>query len=164
MVGLVPGIHVFSHRATSFRGDAKHRTRDLEIPGSRFACPGMTASPQPNKTWMAGTSPAMTSLRLLISRLMTACGLGPGFRRADAEILAAKQKSPGGRPGLLIAGLCDPTSSHPQASLPHRASLSHPAWRGCWRPGRSVRSWRYRAAWRRSRPGPCASHKFQSGS
>ncbi len=27
----------------SFRGDAEHRTRNLEIPGSRFACPGMTA-------------------------------------------------------------------------------------------------------------------------
>ncbi|KYK49376.1 hypothetical protein A1D31_25375 [Bradyrhizobium liaoningense] len=26
----------------SFRGDAKHRTRNLEIPGSRFASPGMT--------------------------------------------------------------------------------------------------------------------------
>jgi hypothetical protein len=26
----------------SFRGDAKHRTRNLEIPGSRFARPGMT--------------------------------------------------------------------------------------------------------------------------
>ncbi|SHG13869.1 hypothetical protein SAMN05443248_0426 [Bradyrhizobium erythrophlei] len=27
----------------SFRGDAKHRTRNLEIPGLRFAHPGMTA-------------------------------------------------------------------------------------------------------------------------
>src|SRR6266545_209018 len=27
----------------SFRGDAQHRTRNLEIPGSRFAAPGMTA-------------------------------------------------------------------------------------------------------------------------
>jgi hypothetical protein len=26
----------------SFRGDAKHRTRNLEIPGLRFAHPGMT--------------------------------------------------------------------------------------------------------------------------
>ena len=31
MPGLVPGIHVF--RPPSFRGDAKHRTRNLEIPG-----------------------------------------------------------------------------------------------------------------------------------
>src|SRR6187431_912128 len=28
--------------APSFRGDAQHRTRNLEIPGSRFASPGMT--------------------------------------------------------------------------------------------------------------------------
>ena len=26
----------------SFRGDAKHRTRNLEIPGSSFGRPGMT--------------------------------------------------------------------------------------------------------------------------
>jgi hypothetical protein len=31
MPGLVPGIHVFLR--PSFRGDAKHRTRNLEIPG-----------------------------------------------------------------------------------------------------------------------------------
>jgi putative endonuclease len=28
----------------SFRGDAQHRTRNLEIPGSRFARPGMTVN------------------------------------------------------------------------------------------------------------------------
>jgi hypothetical protein len=28
--------------APSFRGASKRRTRNLEIPGSRFACPGMT--------------------------------------------------------------------------------------------------------------------------
>jgi hypothetical protein len=31
MPGLVPGIHVF--RPSSFRADAEHRTRNLEIPG-----------------------------------------------------------------------------------------------------------------------------------
>jgi len=29
---------------SSFPGDAKHRTWNLELPGSRFACPGTTAS------------------------------------------------------------------------------------------------------------------------
>jgi hypothetical protein len=29
--------------APSFRGDAEHRTRNLEVPGSRFARPGTTA-------------------------------------------------------------------------------------------------------------------------
>src|SRR5258705_4103138 len=36
----------------SFRGASKMRTRSLEIPGSRFACPGMTASVQAASTAM----------------------------------------------------------------------------------------------------------------
>ena len=36
--GLVTPFHT-----PSFRGDAKHRTRNLEIPGSPFGRPGMTA-------------------------------------------------------------------------------------------------------------------------
>jgi hypothetical protein len=34
---------VYLKSEASFRGDAKHRTRNLEIPGLRFAHPGMTA-------------------------------------------------------------------------------------------------------------------------
>src|SRR5205807_9433795 len=37
-----PGVVGGANVATSFRGDAKHRTRNLEIPGSRYARPGMT--------------------------------------------------------------------------------------------------------------------------
>src|SRR4029077_14708870 len=33
-----------ARQKSSFRGDAKHRTRNLEIPGLRFAHPGMTPS------------------------------------------------------------------------------------------------------------------------
>jgi hypothetical protein len=38
------GIDAMRSISTSFRGDAKHRTRNLEIPGLRFAHPGMTAA------------------------------------------------------------------------------------------------------------------------
>src|SRR4051812_10341144 len=39
----------------SFRGDAQHRTRKFEIPGSRFARPGMT--------WIDATSHSRGALR-----------------------------------------------------------------------------------------------------
>src|SRR6202035_4867300 len=43
---------------SSFRGDAKHRTRNLEIPGSRYARPGMTEAltPPPPRARRAGAS------------------------------------------------------------------------------------------------------------
>ncbi|MGY3696417.1 hypothetical protein ACVIGA_006497 [Bradyrhizobium sp. USDA 3240] len=40
MPGLCPGHPRFW--LPSFRGDAEHRTRNLEIPGSPFGRPGMT--------------------------------------------------------------------------------------------------------------------------
>src|SRR5205085_8743208 len=41
-VVVVVIVVVHSLSGWSFRGDAQHRTRNLEIPGSRFASPGMT--------------------------------------------------------------------------------------------------------------------------
>jgi hypothetical protein len=54
----------------SFRDDAKHRTRNLEIPGSSFGRPGMTMNYRPVFTrvqsllmmrWVAGSRAVITN-------------------------------------------------------------------------------------------------------
>jgi hypothetical protein len=48
------GIHAFLAR--SFRGDAKHRTRNLEIPGSPFGRPLMTVQVAKSRSFKASSA------------------------------------------------------------------------------------------------------------
>src|ERR1700756_1069070 len=76
----------------SFRGGAQHRTRNLEIPGSRFACPGMTSinsTPLLARHQRTEELPALAfealHLQLLERRKIGRAGLDLGARQIDAN-------------------------------------------------------------------------------